>query len=488
MNKSNLKRKLLLLEVNEIPWRIIDKFTNEPSLKNIRKFFLCAKTYTTKINPKTSFSSEAKLVRGISSKGKSVVIDSGELSPWVTWPTFHRGLESTEHNIKFLGQDITTFKGRPIWQDFIDNGYSVGICGSMQSWPPVNPGIGGFYIPDTFAHDQRCIPEYIEPFQRFNLSQVQKNGLVVRQKGIFGRDLVRFLLSLPRLGITINTLSRILNQLIMESFNKDYLANRPIFQGVILWDIFKSLYDVKSPPALSTFFTNHVASIMHRYWNDIFPEDFKNVCLNKSKSYSNTIFFALKVLDEILSDVIEFCEINPEITIVFVTSMGQDAINYNLYEGYSAELEDVSKLLTFFGINQNDFIPLLAMVPQVTVQIKNPDVRKLLDKKIACCYTSSGKNLFSFEEAGNTVSITINNPTKDDALHGGFVFSNGKNGKLNVSWDKAGIIIHDLEVATAYHISEGVMAIYSKNIKPDDSREEISLSKCKSLLMDLAFN
>lgn len=486
MNKSNLKRKLLLLEINEVPWKIIDKFSKEPSLKNIRKFFSGAKTYTTKVDPHTKLSSEAKLVRGISSTGKPVVIDSGELSPWVTWPTFHRGLESTEHNIRFLGQDIATFKGKPIWQDFIDNGYSVGLCGSLQSWPPVYPNEGGFYIPDTFAHDERCIPKYIEDFQRFNLSQVQKNGLVVRQRGIFSKDLAQFLLSVPRLGITLDTLLKALSQLVMELFDKNYLARRPIFQGVILWDIFKSLYDIKNPPALSTFFTNQVASIMHRYWNDIFPEDFKDEYLNKQKPHLNTMMFALKVVDEIVRDAMEFCEKNPEVTVVFATSMGQDAINYNLYEDYSAELEDVSKLFKFFGIKQEDYVPLLAMVPQVAVQIKNPEVRKLVSKKVANCYTASGKNLFSIEDAGDTVSITIHNPSKDDALHGGFVFN--ENGKVNISWDKVGIILHNLEVATAYHIPEGVMAIYGKDIEPDNSRKEIKLSRCKSLLVSLAFD
>lgn len=198
---KKIKRRILILEINEISWQIIDKFKNHPSLPNIGKFFSNARTYTTLISDFSASSSEAKLVKGESKGGIPIVIDSGELSPWVTWPTFHRGLPSNEHKVRFLGQDISTFKGKPIWEEFLDKGYNIGICGSLQSWPPINPGEGGFYIPDTFAHDEKCFPKYIEGFQRFNLDQVQKNGLVIRQRSIISIGLIRLLLSLPRLGI-----------------------------------------------------------------------------------------------------------------------------------------------------------------------------------------------------------------------------------------------------------------------------------------------
>src|SRR5688500_16209122 len=125
---------LLLLEINEIPWRLIDRHLSDPALSHLGRFFSRAAQYT------------------------SVAVDTGELSPWVTWPTLHRGMSNQQHGIKNLGQDPSTFRGKPIWEEIREQGGTIGICGSMQSWPPIDPGPGGFYMPDTFAHDSRCIP------------------------------------------------------------------------------------------------------------------------------------------------------------------------------------------------------------------------------------------------------------------------------------------------------------------------------------------
>ena len=487
MVKSQLARKLLLLEINEIPWRLIDKFKNHQLLPNIKTFFDNSKTYTTILLPISKKISELKTVKGLSKENKKILIDSEELSPWVTWPTFHRGISSSEHKIKFLGQDITTFKGKPIWQEFLDAGCNIGICGSLQSWPPVYPGKEGFYIPDTFAHDENCYPEYIKSLQRFNLDQVQRNGLVIRKEGLLSKELAKFLFSISKFGLTFKTLLKIVTQLINENFNKNYLVRRVGFQSIILWDVFKSLYDIKSPPAISTFFTNHVASIMHRYWHDVFPEDFNNLYKDKKRIHYRTMLFALKIIDDIIRDAMDFCKSNPDIAVVFATGMGQDAIQYTEYEGYSAEIEEVDKLFNVIEINKNEYKMLIAMVPQVALEVPSETVRDKIKKSLSNCITVNLKPLFSVDEMGNTLSITIHNPTAADADAGVFLFTKSEKEKIDIKWDFAGIKIHKLEPTTGYHIPEGILAIYGDGIKSDSSREKIELTKCKSLLMRLAF-
>src|SRR5256885_1700986 len=102
-------RPVLLLEMNEIPWRIVDHFRNNERFPNLRAFFQSSATYTTTCK------------------------DVGELSPWVTWPSLHRGMDNTQHGIKNLGQDPATFRGKPVWEEYRERGHSIGICGSMQS-------------------------------------------------------------------------------------------------------------------------------------------------------------------------------------------------------------------------------------------------------------------------------------------------------------------------------------------------------------------
>ena len=102
---------ILLLEINEVPWRLIDRYIDDPRFPNLKIFFARSAQFT------------------------SVAVDSGELSPWVTWPSLHRGMSNEQHGVLDLGQDPATFRGTPIWKDMRDAGHSIGICGSMQAGP-----------------------------------------------------------------------------------------------------------------------------------------------------------------------------------------------------------------------------------------------------------------------------------------------------------------------------------------------------------------
>lgn len=483
---SSLKRNLLLLEINELPWEVIDKFADHPKLVNIKKFFQEAKTYTTYHDQYGLPPDDSKLVKGISKEGKEVIIDSGELSPWVTWPTLHRGINSNEHGIRFLGQDPNTFKGKPIWIDFLERGESIGICGSLQSWPPIYPGENGFYIPDCFSQDERCYPKFVEQFQRFNLEQVQKNGLVIRERSLFSSSVIPLIFTLPKF-VSFNSFCEVAKQLFLEILDKAYLSRRPSFQCILFWDLFKKLYDVDKPPAFSTFFTNHVASLLHRYWHHIFPEDFGDLYSNLKKDYLPTILYALKVVDKIIGNALRFTQINPSITLAFATSMGQEAIRYVEYEGYSLELEDISKLLDFFEIRQGAYKPLLAMVPQCAISVEDKITKDQISKCLRNCFSVSGRRLFALEEAGNTLSITIHTPPKSDILSKKFIYKKSTGEDIFLDFSSYGIIVHELEEATGYHKKEGILAFYGKNINADDSREKIKLTEVKNILLDLAF-
>ena len=75
-----LKRKLLILEMNEVPWRIIDKFVSYPELKNIKYFFDNSKTYTTIAQVGDNLQKGFKLVYGLSKEGEKIIIGRDTLS------------------------------------------------------------------------------------------------------------------------------------------------------------------------------------------------------------------------------------------------------------------------------------------------------------------------------------------------------------------------------------------------------------------------
>lgn len=453
-------KPLLLLEINEIPWRVIDRYRSDPRFGAIQSFFSRALTFTT------------------------ITVDRpGMMDPWVTWPTLHRGMDNTRHNVKNLGQDPSTFRGVPIWEEFRKRGLAIGVFGSLQSWPPVNPGSGGFYVPDTFAHDPATIPRHIEPFQRFNLSQVSRNGRVVRGGGLMSREAVDFLLSIPRSGISFNTIRRLFSQILVERLNPTVRARRPIFQAMLSWDVFRSLYRAEAPPAFSTFFTNHVAGVMHRYWRHVFPEDFGDCEDSGCREHLATMDFAMQVLDDILSGALMFIEKNPEIVVVFATSMGQGPVKYEWHQGYEASIADPSALMRAIGLESEHFKPLLAMAPQAAVEVPNPAHRNIIRKWLESAKTSSGDSMFVVLEIGTSMSITSLTPKLTDIEAGGF--SVEREGNL-ISWSEAGIEMSRVAPGTAYHIPEGIMAVVSRDIEANDSRSPLPADQIKAKLIQFA--
>ena len=78
--------KLIIYELNEIPRKLFDFYVN--------KF------------PNSSFAE-------ISNKGiilNTFTKDIGELHPWSTWPTVHRGVYNDVHKIRSINQDLSISK------------------------------------------------------------------------------------------------------------------------------------------------------------------------------------------------------------------------------------------------------------------------------------------------------------------------------------------------------------------------------------------
>ncbi|MES2803330.1 MAG: hypothetical protein V4654_12620 [Bdellovibrionota bacterium] len=449
--------KVLFLEINEVPYRLIDQYINHKDFSNIKKLFQNSWTFT------------------------SIAVDDGELSPWITWPTVHRGMDSSQHGVKNLGQDVKTFQGSTIWEDLRKQGYSVGVFGALQSWPPKDPGSHGFYIPDTFAHDEQCIPTYVEPLQKFNLGQVRSNGKTVKSNIPPVKDVINFLLQSFRCGIRLSTIFKIVEQVISERFNSELKARRPIFQTIIFWDVYMSLLK-KSNGKLkySSFFTNHVASAMHRYWHHIFPQDFGK---SEKGLHESTILYSLKTLDNMLADVFSLADKNDDLVLVFGSSMGQDAVHNPDHHGKQLAVDSVDKLLLSMNILPNSYQKLLAMVPQVAISVEDGKLLKEIEQLISNFGYQSGVKSFSTDMVGKTLSITIKTPSHSDVEDAKLYLGN-----KSFSFEECGVKIHAAEALSGYHIPEGILAFYNANLSKQNKaqkRKSINADKIKSVLTKL---
>ena len=108
--------------------------------------------------------------------------DKGELHPWATWPTLHRGISNQHHQIKDFGQNLEKIDKEypPIWKILTAQSISTGVFASMNSYPlPQNYGSYDFYVPDPFAADSQAYPGYVVPFQAFNLGMSRRSEVNV---------------------------------------------------------------------------------------------------------------------------------------------------------------------------------------------------------------------------------------------------------------------------------------------------------------------
>ena len=140
-----MARNILLVELNEITWDLIDPLIQRGRLPTF-----------------------AKLKREGAWGAPTAVEEPTQLDPWVTWTTLLTGRAQSEHNVHSLRQPPESIKARRLWEICADNGLSVGVYGSVCSWPPRS--VNGFWVPDTFSPDPSTFPSSLEPIQRLNLT------------------------------------------------------------------------------------------------------------------------------------------------------------------------------------------------------------------------------------------------------------------------------------------------------------------------------
>ena len=184
-----MARNVLLLEINEITWDLIDPLIRKGLLPTFAK------------------------LKKEGSWGTSVAIETGaQLDPWITWTTLYTGRTQEDHNVFFLQQPPESIHARRIWEICADQGLSVGVFGSVCSWPP-RP-VNGFYVPDTFSPDTSTYPKTLEPIQQLNLTYTRSVRLPSDQDGLGFK--LKLGLKLFQLGLGLPTITKIAKQLVSE--------------------------------------------------------------------------------------------------------------------------------------------------------------------------------------------------------------------------------------------------------------------------------
>lgn len=382
--------------------------------------------------------------------------DVGGLHPWVTWPTLHRGISNVDHEISDLGQDLkkVNVEYPSIFNFLANNNIKVGVFGSLHSYPlPESFENYKFYVPDTFAAGNECFPNKLSAFQTFNLSMVKQNGRNV-SKGIAVKDAFRFIAKAQALGLKWPTFINLGKQVLDEQINKDRVVRRRTSQVEISFDLFYQQL-IETKPEICFFFTNHVASSMHRYWPTIFPEDYEKEKINIDwiERWKNEIPHAVKVANAQIKKLMSFCE-NNNYELIVCSSMGQGAVENIVHVKNQVLITKIKKLLNYLNIKDSEWEPRLSMAPQVVIKPLTSSVEKKLRrlKKISI----NGKNIRQFITSTGDIRLDIKVENIDEIS----IYESGS----SISPDEIGvekINIQDASKAFAYHIPQGVLLHYN---------------------------
>ena len=441
-------QKLVVFELNEVPFRVFDYFIDKHPDSNFARMFQRSDVFETHVE------------------------DEGHLSPWVTWPSVHRGVNNAKHGIQDFGQDLTEVDGEypPIWEILAKGGVSVGMFGPLHSYPvPKSLDHYKFYIPDTFAAGPECFPEQLSAFQEFNLAMVDASGRNV-SKALMLDKAMPFLAAAPGLGLRAKTVLSLGRQLAAERLNPYMICRRRTSQAEIAFDFF--LRQLKrNTPDISWFFSNHVASTMHRYWPGTFPGDYPDVIWAEGyeQRFSGEIDYTMGVADRFAGELMAFANNTPGTSIIVMGSMGQEAVPDRLQVNCQIMCTDLTKFMTTMGVEKDQWERRRAMAPSYSVVVSDAAKSNFLSRMSKLRIANANVD---FHEHGGAIKFDLGQANLPDDISvgdGEHMYELADLGLRNVE-------ITDKSSAFAYHIPQGVFTHYNPSKRNGFATQRRSIS------------
>ena len=293
-----LKKRLILVELNEFNEELLEKVSRDFNLKNIKKFLCMQKSETISTEKKEHFG----------------------LDPWVQWVSIHTGCSHSVHEIDHLA-DVRKLNYPQIWETIGQKGFSSGIWGAMNS-SRNNAKNCSFFLPDPWTYSERAFPKEINDFLALP-RYFSKNYLSIS----FLKILPKILSILKFLVFEINLFY--LRKEVFYSFK--CLLSRGLNDTVLfsLFDLISAKvfvkYKKKLDPNLSIIFLNCLAHAQHKDWS-------------KNKLNAD-IKLTIETVDKILGIIFEVLE--DKEPIIILNGLGQtniDGTNYFIYRQNDPDL------------------------------------------------------------------------------------------------------------------------------------------------------
>lgn len=372
-------RKVLLLEINEITWTVIDRLVQEGKLPVFQRM----------------------LREGV--RSAPVTIERPPyLDPWISWVTLHTGVDRSVHGAAVLGQD--DIHAKRTWDYAIEAGKSVGIFGSISAHP-ARP-VPGFMVPGPFSPTSDTYPQYLSPALELNRRYTQVHLKTKEQGSLL--ETAALARDLFALGLSAKTCLKAAEQLARERLDPHAGWRRVGLQPQINFDFFKTLYG-RYRPDYATWHTGHCAHYQHHYWRAWDDSKFKTPCPPEEKKwYGGAVEHGYRLADELLG---RFLEMAGDDTVVAVASgLGMMPYVVDMYPKgkIQVRIKSLHQILGLLGVTSvvSDVVP--AMTPQWNLRVRDSAerarVRDLFDK-----VTVTGgprREAFHVAETGELLTVT----------------------------------------------------------------------------------
>jgi hypothetical protein len=394
----SVARRVVVIEVNELPLRLARWYADAHPRSTLSRL----------LEDSSVLETEVREVTG------------RELYPSQTWASMNTGMGFRDHGVYWYG-DPKPADYPLYWQLAARAGRRVGVVGTLHSSPLAQqcaePGMV-FAIPDCFAAGSATLPVAYESFQRVNLALTHESG-----RTAVSRPSARQLLALarvPALGVRPSTIARVAAlgaRAASGRVSRERLRSAPF---LLLADMFERLNE-RTHPELSIFFTNHVASAMHRYWYASFPDDFATPAYDDAwvQRYRGELSYAMDVLDRFLGRVLAWCEATGRV-LVLDASMGQSAdanVDASCHE--VVVVRDADRFVQAIGVSSPYRISR-AMVPQIQLVLSDAAAAAAVVRDLSAA-SCTGVELW-VEHNGAVVTLAYRvNPTRATIEVGGRV-------------------------------------------------------------------
>ena len=292
-------------------------------------------------------------------------IDEKYLYPSQAWASISTGLPSDLHKIRWYNDAKSNSEF--YWRDLAKKKKKVALMnvlhtGSISKNEEKNYD---FIFPDFFNLEPEVTLKKYKNFQIFNHNMSVSSGRKTSKKTLLLNAIKSFIVypSPSAWGLSLKDFSKWYKITFSAVRDSEVLRNAQfILQQRIFLDVIKTL-----GKDISVFFTNHVASCLHRNFHDL-NSDFENDKVRKGK-----IFQSMNLLEDFLQEI---QDIQPRREIILISAMGQK-LNTKVNKKYKLEnkkdykLIDYYKFLEYFGVNTKKVEVLYEMIPQYTFQFKD---------------------------------------------------------------------------------------------------------------------